>query len=260
MSDIAQVIEDFAPPNIAADWDNVGLLLGRGDADASKVLLALDVTDEIVAEALEAGVQAIITHHPLMRDGTKAINDKTPFGRRMLTLAENKIAVYSAHTNLDFCTGGVNDELAKALGLENVEPICKVSDGVFAGRAGVLHTPTKLSEFAKIVQKALLIPVASYVGDSEYMLRKVGVMGGGGANKDFFRAALEAGCDAYVSSDIKYSMALAAKDMGLNLVDGTHYGTEMIFVSSLKKLFTEKLPKLELIETKINGQPLKVEV
>jgi len=258
MSEVIKVIEDFAPPKIAAAWDNVGLLLGRTERDVAKVLLGLDVTDELVAEAIEGGYQAIITHHPLMRDGLKAINDATPFGRRLLTLAEHKISVYSAHTNLDFCTGGVNDQLFDILELNDRQGLLEDSAGVFAGRAGTMPKPMPLADFAAFVKDKLDLPVGIFYGEPAHEVRKVGMIGGGGANEEAFKAALEIGCDTYVTSDIKYSMSLMAKDMGLKLVDATHYGSEMVFTRSLVKLFAEKLPKLEVHVSKIDGQTIKL--
>jgi len=258
LNEVIKVLEDFAPPAIAAKWDNIGLLLGHGTADVRRVLLALDVTDAVVAEALELGVCAIISHHPLMRDGVKSISDKTPFGRRFLTLAENKIAVYSAHTNLDFCTGGVNDQLFDILELQSRQSIAEYSPDVFVGRAGTLANEMCLSDFAVFVQKKLGLPMASYCGDGAALVRKVGVVGGGGAKEELFQEALDAGCDTFITSDVKYSAALSAADMGLNLIDATHYATEMVFTNALTALFREKMPNLEVIVTKINGQVVKV--
>ena len=257
MSEIIDVVEKFCPPSIAADWDNVGLLLGRAQANVSKILLALDVTDDVVDEAVKGSYCAIFTHHPLMRSGIKEITDKTPFGNRLLTLAENKIAVYSAHTNLDFCQDGVNDQLALTLGLENIHGICEVSSGIFAGRAGTLSSEMNLANFAKLVKEKLHLDHITFCGQNNAPIHKVGVMGGGGANEDFFKAALDANCDVYVTSDIKYSMALAAADIGLNLIDATHYATEWVFTQSLIQLFKKQLPNLEVMVTKIDGQPFK---
>ena len=257
MNKVIEVIENLAPTHIAEEWDNVGLLVGRRDADVSKVLVALDVLDEVIDEAIAHGAQAIITHHPPIFKPITRINDENPLGRRLLRLIENKICLYSAHTNLDATDGGINDMLFDILGLQNKEYICETRPNVFLGRAGVLSVPMILSGFAQAVKNTLGLNVATYCGDGDAKVHKVGIISGASAGTDFFKSALAAGCDTFVTGDIRFHTAQAAADMDLNLVDATHYGSEVIFADRFAKYLQEQISGIEIVVSKIDGQPFK---
>jgi dinuclear metal center YbgI/SA1388 family protein len=123
LHDIASFLQQLAPLDLAADWDNVGLLLGNADADVQRILTCLTVTPEVVAEAVDQRVQLIVTHHPILFRPIKRLTSANTEGRMLLTLASAGIAVYSAHTAYDNCPGGINDLLAQRLGLTNVAPL-----------------------------------------------------------------------------------------------------------------------------------------
>lgn len=257
MHQIMSVLEGLAPVDLAEDWDNVGLIIGRKTTDVSRVLLALDATEEIVEEAIKMDCQAIITHHPPIFKPITRINDDNARGIRFLTLIERGMAVYACHTNLDICRGGINDMLCEILGLKDVEDFHEAKPGTFAARAGLLTNEMKLEEFANFVKARLNLSFANYVGDGNAKVRKVGVLGGAGADMKFFRTALKAGCDTFVTSDIRYMPAIQAGDLGLNLVEATHYGSEIIFADGIKKLLNQHLSGLEVLVSKVNGQPFK---
>lgn len=156
IADLIAALESIAPSALAADWDNVGLLLGDPAAPVERVMTCLTVTPASAAEAIEAGAQLIVSHHPVLFRPTKRLTTATPEGRMLLNLVQAGCAVYSAHTAFDNCVGGINDLLAQTLGLTNVGPLrtgegarqCKivvfvpdkdldkVSDAMFAAGAG----------------------------------------------------------------------------------------------------------------------------
>jgi dinuclear metal center YbgI/SA1388 family protein len=159
MPTVAAVIaflEEFAPPRLAAEWDNVGLLLGDRDARVKRIMTCLTVTPESAAEAVEAKAQLIVTHHPILFRPVKRLTTGNPEGRMLLSLARAGVAVYSPHTAFDNTRGGINDAIAEKLGLTDVAPLrrgegprsCKVvvfvpnkdlarvSDAMFAAGAG----------------------------------------------------------------------------------------------------------------------------
>jgi dinuclear metal center YbgI/SA1388 family protein len=128
VANLISALETIAPLSLAADWDNVGLLLGDAAAPVQRVMTCLSVTPDSVAEAVEAGVQLIVSHHPILFRPIKKLTAATSEGRMLLNLMQARIAVYSAHTAFDNCAGGINDLLAQKLGLTNVGPLRK-SDG-----------------------------------------------------------------------------------------------------------------------------------
>src|SRR5437660_1543927 len=120
VGDVLKHLEQLAPVALAADWDNVGLLLGERGAQVRRVMTCLTVTPESGAEAVEAGAQLIVSHHPILFRGVKRLTDSTPEGRTVLALVRAGVAVYSPHTSLDNAVGGINDALARLLGLTDV--------------------------------------------------------------------------------------------------------------------------------------------
>jgi dinuclear metal center YbgI/SA1388 family protein len=156
VADIVSSLEGFAPPSLAADWDNVGLLLGERAAPVERVMTCLTVTPESAAEAVEQGAQLVVTHHPILFRGVKRLTDATAEGRTVLSLARAGVAVYSPHTAFDNTRGGINEALAGRIGLSDLAPLrrrdearqCKVvvfvpdkdlarvSDALFAAGAG----------------------------------------------------------------------------------------------------------------------------
>lgn len=149
VADIIKIMEEIAPPAMAEDWDNVGLMLGRRCKAVKKLLLALDITGEVVQQAIAQKADMIITHHPLIFRGLKRVTDSEWQQELLLTLAEKGIAVYSAHTNLDCVSSGVNDVLAKKLHLDNVD-VLDSDNGL--GRIGIVPV-CSLQEFAAMVKK-----------------------------------------------------------------------------------------------------------
>ncbi len=120
---VLDYLDPFAPANLAAEWDNVGLLLGEFSASVERVMTCLTVTPESAAEAIEARVNLIVTHHPILFRGIKRLTDATPDGRMLLSLVRAGVAVYSPHTAFDNTRGGINDLLTKRLELVEVVPL-----------------------------------------------------------------------------------------------------------------------------------------
>ena len=158
VNDVVEILKRIAPLHLAESWDNVGLLLGNVRAPVRQVLTCLTVTPEVVEEAVREKVEMIITHHPLLFKPLQRITAETNEGSMLLTLAANNIAIYSAHTAYDNASGGINDQLARGLGLVEVEPLAptaapasfkivvfvpesdltKVSEAAFQAGAGVI--------------------------------------------------------------------------------------------------------------------------
>jgi dinuclear metal center YbgI/SA1388 family protein len=155
---ICASLDRFAPPGLAAEWDNVGLLFGDASSAVTRVMTCLTVTPAVVAEAIDEKVELIVSHHPILFRGTKRLSTASSEGRLLWPLARAGIAVYSPHTAFDNTIGGINDSLARRLGLTNIRPLrmrdgerkCKVvvfvpdadlhkvSDAMFAAGAGVI--------------------------------------------------------------------------------------------------------------------------
>ena len=236
--DIEQALYELAPRELAAEWDNVGLLAGRRDRAVHKVLVSLDVTAAVVEEARQWGAELIAAHHPVIFHPVKRVTDQDPAGEILLRLAEHGIAAVCMHTNLDAAQGGVNDALAAALQLEEAAPL---EGGGGIARTGRLPRPVSVPDFLFAVQEALGAGGLRCT-DGAKPISRVAV--GGGACGEFLWAAAAAGCDAFVTADVKYHQFLDAAALGLTLVDAGHFPTEDVVCPVLARYLSERFPEL----------------
>ena len=246
VSDILKFVEALAPRTLKMDWDNVGLLCGSRSTPVTKVLVALDPFEHVCQEAADWGAEVIVTHHPLIFRPLPNITDEATIGRGIMTLIRNNISAVNAHTNLDQVPGGVNDVLAKTLGLSNIQVItpCGEVDGQPWGllRMGEVSEQS-LDSFLSCVKEKLHCDGLRYA-DGGKSVRKVAV--GGGACGDGFVEALHAGCDTFVTADIKYNQFWDAHDLGLNLIDAGHFHTENPVVAVLAEKIAAYFPEIEV--------------
>lgn len=236
VNDILQYMETLAPRSLKMEWDNVGLLCGSRSTPVTKVLVALDPFEHVCKEAAQWGAELIVTHHPLIFQPLPNITDETSISRAVMTLCSHGISAINAHTNLDCAEGGVNDVLAATLGLSDVAVI---------GDAGLLRCGTvkeqSLADFLVRVKSALSCEGLRYV-DSGKPVRKVAV--GGGSCADGMHDALDAGCDTFVTADVKYNQFWDAHDLELNLIDAGHFATENPVVAVLAAKIRAAFPEI----------------
>ena len=245
VNDILQYLETIAPSSMKMDWDNVGLLCGSKTNAVTKVLVALDPFEGVCREAVNWGAELIVTHHPLIFHGPKAITDETSIGRCIQLLCANGISAINAHTNLDCAPGGVNDILAQTLGLSEIEvidPAGKTESGTPYGLLRCGYTDeTLLTDFLQHVKCRLGTPVLRFAKGCS-SVRKVAV--GGGSCGGALQLAHQAGCDTFVTADVKYNQFWDAKDLGMNIIDAGHFYTENPVCTYLAKKIQEAFPEI----------------
>lgn len=252
VADILKFMETLAPRSMKMDWDNVGLLCGSKSAQVTKILVALDPFEGVCREAAEIGAQLIITHHPLIFQAPKAITDETSIGRCIMQLCRNGISAINAHTNLDQAPGGVNDILAAKLGLEHVE-IINPREGVGLMRRGDVAEQS-LENFLALVKERLGCDGLRYVSGGK-PVHKVAV--GGGSCAGGILEALDAGCDTFVTADIKYNQFWDAHDLGMNLIDAGHFHTENPVVAVLADKIAAAFPEIQVEISKTHTDCMK---
>lgn len=235
VKDIYEFLNVYCPYELAEEWDNPGLNVGRTDAPVERVFLALDATEEAILAAKEAGCQLLVTHHPLIFSPEKQVNDTTETGRHILLLAENGISHIACHTNLDAAEGGVNTCLAACCGLEKAE--------VFAGLGRIGETETTLTALIERLKSALPSDFCLGVRAHE-KVRRIALVGGSGGS--LLEDAIAAGCDTFVTGEFKYNHALTAREAGINLLMLGHYETEYIVLAPLAKAMKKAFPTLEI--------------
>ncbi len=257
VADILAYLEALAPGYMTEDWDNAGLLCGHKDCQVRKILVALDPFYSVCQEAIAEKADLIVTHHPLIfRDAMAAVNDDTQTGRCLLTLIEHGIAAINAHTNLDKAPGGINDVLASTLGLRNIEVVAPVGTGSSGQPYGLLRCgevdEQPLSAFLAAVKEKLRCKGLRYVSGGK-PVRKVAV--GGGSCADGMHEALEAGCDTFVTADIKYNQFRTAYELGLNLIDAGHFHTENPTMPVLAEKLQVAFPEIQVKLSKKHHDP-----
>ena len=253
VSDILNFIEGIAPPHMKMDWDNCGLLCGRKEKEVRKILVALDPFRSVIDEAIAMGADLILTHHPLIfRSPLMAVNEDSETGRCVLELIEHGIAAINAHTNLDLAPGGVNDVLAKTLGLADIQIINPIENYGLLRRGTVSEQP--LSDFLATVKANLRCDGLRYV-DGGKPVRKVAV--GGGSCADEMEETLAAGCDTFVTADVKYNQFRTAYELGLNLIDAGHFHTENPAMPVLATKLQAAFPEVQVNFSKNHSDCMK---
>lgn len=248
VKDIIAFMETIAPQSKKESWDHVGLQCGRESKQVRTVLVALDPFEDVADEAAEIGADLILTHHPLIFNPLYALTDSTAIGRTISTLVRHDIAAFHAHTNLDIAPEGVNHCLAKTLGLENIAVIDPLETDRTGAVWGLMRRGTTqeqaLEDFLPKVKQALQAPGLRYASGGK---RVHHVAVGGGACGEEWPAALRAGCDTFITSDVRYNDFWDARDAGLNIIDAGHFYTENPVCTYLREIISAAFPEVNVV-------------
>ncbi|MCL1844227.1 MAG: Nif3-like dinuclear metal center hexameric protein [Defluviitaleaceae bacterium] len=252
---IIKIMNEWAPENRADEWDNVGLLIGDAGQVVHKILVALDVTEAVVNEAVTGGFDFIISHHPLVYNPIKRVTSADSTGRKMIALIKHGIGCFCAHTNLDKAVGGVNDCLAKKIGISPAEPLIAEEDGFGIGRVGYLNEGIPFLQLVSHVKNALNLKNIRFSGNPEKIVKKIGMCGGDGSSSRYIGAAIEKNCDAYITGDLRYHCVQDALESGIALIDITHYCGEIIVIDAIVSRLQLAFGKnVEIFPSSVNGQ------
>lgn len=245
--EVLEAVEALAPRDLAAGWDNPGLLVGDISGGCEGAIVALDLSRSVVAQAAAQNCQLILTHHPFIFNAQKQVLAGTYEGDLILALAGAGIAAVAAHTNWDNAAGGINHVLAEALGLQEVGAVCDPSrgDGEILLLAGLLPQAVSAGELLELVRRRLGLAVVRAAGlQPAKAYRRLAVVGGAGL--DFWPEAQAAGCDALISADGKHHIGLQAAHSGFAVIDATHFATEVMGIRRLGERLQERLPGLRV--------------
>ena len=258
VADILNFLETLAPRYMKMDWDNVGLLCGSRKTPVTKILVALDPFEAVCREAAQWGAELIVTHHALIYQPLKAVTDDTAVGRCIQLLCANGISAINAHTNLDCAPEGVNFRLAQQLGLTDIEVIDHQGTDEQGRPWGLLrkgYVPVQsLEDFLSTVKKQLGCEGLRYV-DGGKPVCKVAV--GGGSCGSELMDAVKAGCDTFVTADIKYNGFFDAQALGINLIDAGHFQTENPVVALLAEKIAMAFPEIQVMISETHRDCMK---
>ncbi len=229
---------DAIPEELREPWDNDGIMCcADGSAEIYRVLIALDVTEEIVDYAIERGFDLIVSHHPLIFKPISSLDEENHISRKLIKLVCSGISVFSFHTRADKLAGGVNDRLADILGIREALPF---GEGEL-GRIGNIDEPMELQDFAYRVKQLCGSDIIRY-SDGFSDVYRVALVGGDG--KGYVKSAIEAGADTYISGRIGYNVMEEAAEMGINLIEAGHYFTEQHITEFFRELLIDFDPNL----------------
>lgn len=258
VSEIYRFLDKKAPFSIQESWDNSGFLVGHGEQAVNSIFVSLDITEDTVREAAACGAQLMVSHHPVIFHPAKTLTDGRldPDGRVLLALAEQGIAAICCHTNLDSVQGGVNDVLASACGLTQIGQLAQLGTDCYGrpygiGRVGELPAPLPLEAFLAQVKTALRPNGIRYAACGKAVHR---VAVGGGACGSMVRDVIQAGCDTFVTSDLKYNDFLSAAALGVNLIDAGHFPTEAPVVDVLCGWLQEGFPTVKITKSAVDRE------
>ena len=234
--DIYDFIDTFAPFETQMSFDNAGLIIGDENAVSDTVIVTLDVTAEVIQEAIEHHANIIVSHHPVIFYPTKSLaSDSVPF-----LCARHNMTVISAHTNLDFSKGGVNDTLAELSGVIADE---YSADGCTI--IGHLEKPVQCRDFAKSLKNHLHISGLRYTDTG--MIQKIAVScGAGGEN---ISVAKKYGADGFITGEIKHHQIIYANDHNIAVFDLGHFNSENLIIPKLVKKLSEHFPDTDFIQS-----------
>lgn len=254
--DITDSIEAVAPLSLQEEWDNSGYQLGNPDAECAGVLLCVDLTEEIVAEAVSKGCNLVVTHHPLMFRGVKQILGRNRVERVIAEAIRAGLTVYSSHTSVDNSAEGISVVMARVLGLKNIRVLVpsRAGNGSGLGAVGDLETPLTHLALVEKVKEAFDVPVARCSRPDEgKTVTRVALCGGAGT--EFLPAAIAAGAQAYISSDSKLNQFIDWAD-DIFLTDIGHFEAEKCARRIFYDAICEKFRNFAVYYSEIEKNPI----
>ncbi len=254
IKNITQQLEQLAPLQYQEDYDNCGLLLGDHNDDCTGVLICLDITQQIIQEAIQKKCNLVVSHHPLIFKALKQLTPHTTINQIILTAIKNNIAIYAIHTNLDNVKNGVNAAFAQALELEKSEILLpKQNNEIGGGYIGFLKQPLPMNDFLHYVKNKLQVKVIKHTTVKERLIHRVAICGGAGSF--LISSALKSNADAMITADIKYSDFFLGQDR-LLICDIGHYESEIASVDLIYQYLIGFFPKLVAHQTTLNTNPI----
>jgi len=237
---VITIVEQVIPKDLSETWDNCGMQVGDADWPVEKIWVALDPLPEVITAASQSDVDLVITHHPLIFRPLKTVDVKTPEGTVIQQALKGKVAVYSAHTNLDRVQAGVNDVLAESIDLQDIAPLSidPVSGKPGFGRIGKVAPPLPPTELISRLKAAFKLEHVKVAGDLNLSIQAVVVCSGSGSSMipEFFKS----NADAFISGDLHYHDARLFEFAGKVLIDIGHFVSEHLIVEALTDCLKRK--------------------
>lgn len=239
VSEVARILEAWAPASLAEEGDNSGLQVGLSSRTVRSALICLDVNETVIRHAADIAADIIVSHHPFLYRPLTSVSDSTSAGRLAVMAIERGIAVYAAHTNLDRAAGGVNDALCDTVGIVGAVPATEGS----IGRIGSTAADLPLDEFALSVKQALGAPAVRVTGRGDEPVCRVYVLSGSGRHE--VSSAVAAKADCMLTGELGYHDGQIAMALGLCVVEAGHYHTEKPVLYRIERHLQSQFQRLQ---------------
>lgn len=219
-------------------------MVGTIEKDASRIMIALDATDQVINQAIDQQIDLLVTHHPMIFSAMKKITGEDFIGRRILALAKHEISYYAMHTNCDVCV--MNDVAACKIGLESediLEEVATTEDGknMGIGKVGMLKEQMSVQDIAAFVKNVFDMDYVRVTGELSNQVQRVAISTGAG--KSMVSYALNKQAQLLITGDIDHHTAIDALAQGLQVIDAGHFGTEHFMVEYMWNYLREQLPE-----------------
>ena len=257
LPDVLAALDQIAPLRLAAEWDAVGLLVSPRRPDIRRVITCLTLTPEVAAEAVRQEADLVVTHHPLPFRPVGRITPETGTGQVLLDLIGGGVGVWSGHTAWDSAAGGINDQLAAMLPLEQVRPIEPDAEdpAVGFGRIGEAGPSHSLADLARRLADQLAVSPVQVVGGPDRAAGRVGIVCGSGG--DLVGQVAAAGCTTLVTGEIKLHQAAEARAAGMGVIAVGHHASEHFSMAVLGQRLAAAIPGLETIAAEADRDPIE---
>ena len=243
VNDIELFLNEVFPKENALDYDNVGLIAGDREKVVSAIVVSLDLTSKAISVAKETGANLIVTHHPIIFGGIKALTMDDYVGKTLVELVKSGISVISCHTNLDLTDEFGNLAIAEKLGAADAKPL----DDVVCGVVYELNTSDRvtLKSYCAEVSRALGTSGIITINNPDNYVNKVFIQGGS-FDEDSVHGIIKAGVDTVISGEIKHHICVGLEQMGINTIIAGHSATEQAYLPKIEKLLSEKYPGIDI--------------
>ena len=261
VADVCRFLDDFAPPRLAEEWDNVGLLVGDGGQTVERLMTCLTITPASAAEAVRERAQMIVTHHPLPFKPLRRLTTASTPGRILLDLIRAGVAVHSPHTAFDSAAAGINEQLATGIGLDDVRPLLPAvtteSDQQIlgSGRFGSFAQTKTLGQIAAKLKQFLKTTGLQVVGDLDRPIDRAAVACGSGGS--LLSPAIDAGCQLFISGEASFHTCLEAEASGVCVLLCGHYASERFAVEHLAGILGQQFPAITSWASRDERDPLR---
>lgn len=246
-ADIINLLEEHFPMKYAVPGDKTGFQVGNREKEVHHIFVAVDAADETIDEAIRAGADMLLTHHPMIFSPMATITADTFNGRRVIKMIENGLCYMSTHTNYDSCR--MADLAAERLELKECQVLEEVTDGIGIGKVGKLPKEMTVRECAVYVKEKFAIPSVKFFGDGEQKVNLAAVCPGSG--RSVIGCCHKAGAEVFITGDVDHHTGIDQVDDQLPIIDAGHYGVEHIYIEDMCKFLKENCPEVKVSAAKI---------